>query len=93
MEIYTHLFSKNKQNTGFEGNNRMEYWVIAKLPKQSDLGDCSNWKWVTLLSITSNVIAIILMHRLSIELVETLYRVQPYGIKGKSCTKAYLFWA
>jgi hypothetical protein len=69
--------------------NAIDFWVIAKLPNQSDLGDRSNWRWVSLLSIASNVIAIILVHRISIEYVETLNGVQPSGIKGKSFTEEY----
>jgi hypothetical protein len=92
VEIYIHFVAKTNKNIWFEGNNRIDYWVIAKLPKQSDVRDRSNWRWVSLLSIASNVIAIILIHRISIEYVETLNGVQPSGIKGKSCTEANFCW-
>ena len=86
MEIYIHFVAKTNKNIWFEGKNGIDFWVIAKLPQQSDLGDRTNWRWVSLLSIASNVIAIILVHRISIEYVETLNGVQQSGIKGKYCT-------
>jgi hypothetical protein len=39
--------------------------------------------------LVRHVIAIILVHRISIEYVETLNGVQPSGIKGKSCAEVY----
>ena len=88
MEIYIPFVAKTNKNIWFEEKNAIDFWVIAKLPNQSDLGDRSNWRWVSLLSIASNVIAIILVHRISIEYVETLNGVQPSGIKENLLLKS-----
>ncbi|PVD37252.1 hypothetical protein C0Q70_04249 [Pomacea canaliculata] len=40
--------------------------LIVKLPKKGDLGDCNNWRGITLLSLTSKVSSKIVLSRLTV---------------------------
>ena len=60
--------------------------TIIKLPKKGDLGDCNNWRGITLLSLTSKVFCRIILQRI-IAAVDTILRQEQAGFrKGRSCT-------
>ena len=60
--------------------------LIFKLPKKGDLGDCNNWRGITLLSLTSKVFSRIVLSRLTAVLVKDL-RPQQAGFRpGRSCS-------
>ena len=59
----------------WESKQVPEAWktgLIFKLAKKGDLGDCSNWRGITLLSLTSKVFSRIVMTRLKAALEEYL---------------------
>ena len=59
--------------------------VIVKLPKKGDLGNCSNWRGITLLSLTNKVFSRIILQRITAA-VDTLLRQEQAGFrKGRSC--------
>ena len=59
--------------------------TIIKLPKKGDLGDCNNWRGITLLSLTSKVFCRIILQRI-IAAVDTKLRQEQAGFRtGKSC--------
>ena len=66
-----------------------EVWktgLIFKLPKKGDLGDCNNWRGITLLSLTSKVFSRIVLSRLTAVLEKDL-RPQQAGFRpGRSCS-------
>ena len=58
--------------------------TIVKLPKKGDLGNCNNWRGITLLSLTSKIFSRILQ-RISTA-VDGILRQEQAGFgKGKSC--------
>ena len=60
--------------------------LIFKLPKKGDLGDCNNWRGITLLSLTSKVFSRIVLSRLTAVLEKDL-RPQQAGFRpGQSCS-------
>ena len=60
--------------------------LIFKLPKKGDLGDCNNWRGITLLSLTSKVFSRIVLSRLTAVLEKDL-RPQQAGFRpGRSCS-------
>ena len=59
--------------------------LIFKLPKKGDLGDCNNWRGITLLSLTSKVFSRIVFSRLIV--LEKDLRPQQAGFRpGRSCS-------
>ena len=59
--------------------------VVVKLPKKGDLGNCNNWRGITLLSLTSKVFSRIILQRIT-SAVDTLLRQEQAGFrKGRSC--------
>ncbi|KAK3545686.1 hypothetical protein QTP70_010891 [Hemibagrus guttatus] len=59
--------------------------TIIKLPKKGDLGDCNNWRGITLLSLMSKVFCRIILQRI-IAAVDIKLRQEQAGFrKGKSC--------
>ncbi|KAK3546988.1 hypothetical protein QTP86_007917 [Hemibagrus guttatus] len=59
--------------------------TIIKLPKKGDLGDCNNWRGITLLPLTSKVFCRIILQRI-IAAVDIKLRQEQAGFrKGKSC--------
>ena len=60
--------------------------LIFKLPKKGDLGDCNNWRGITLLSLTSKIFSRIVLSRLTSALEKDL-RPQQAGFRpGRSCS-------
>ena len=59
--------------------------LIVKLPKKGDLGDCNNWRGITLLSDTSKVFTRIILKRIKEAIDEVLRQEQAGFRKGKSC--------
>ena len=59
--------------------------LIIKLPKKGDLGNCSNWRGITLLSLTSKVFSRIILQRITAALDNILRQEQAGFRKGKSC--------
>ena len=60
--------------------------LIFKLPKKGDLGDCNNWRGITLLSLTSKVFSRIVLSRLTAVLEKDL-RSQQAGFRpGRFCS-------
>lgn len=58
--------------------------LIIKLPKKGDLGDCNNWRGITLLSLTCKIFSKIILKRL--QAVDKGLRQEQAGFrKGKSC--------
>lgn len=61
--------------------------VIAMLPKKGNLGDCNNWRGITLLSIPGKVFCSVLLQRLKDE-VDNILREEQAGFrKGRSCSE------
>jgi endonuclease/exonuclease/phosphatase family metal-dependent hydrolase len=59
--------------------------TIIKLPKKGDLGNCNNWRGITLLSLTSKIFSRILLQRIT-SAVDGILRQEQAGFrKGKSC--------
>ena len=59
--------------------------LIVKLSKKGDLGNCDNWRGITLLSIPSKVFCRILLNRIDEELDKTLRQEQAGFRKGRGC--------
>ena len=60
--------------------------LIVKLPKKGDLGNCDNWRGVTLLPITSKVFSKIIHTRLA-EAVDEYIKQEQAGFRpGRSCS-------
>ena len=60
--------------------------LIVKLPKKGDLGNCDNWRGVTLLPITSKVFSKIIHTRLA-EVVDEYIKQEQAGFRpGRSCS-------
>ena len=59
--------------------------LIVKLAKKGDLGNCDNWRGITLLSVPSKVFCKVLLNRIDEEL-DTILRQEQTGFrKGKGC--------
>ena len=61
-------------------------WIIIKLPKKGDLGDCNNWRGIQLLSLPSKILARILLERLKTGIDSTLRDEQAGFRPNRSCT-------
>ncbi|PVD21538.1 hypothetical protein C0Q70_17336 [Pomacea canaliculata] len=61
--------------------------LIFKLPKKGDLGDCNNWRGITLLSLTSKVFSKIILSRLTATLEKDLRPQQAGFHPGRSCSE------
>ena len=59
--------------------------LIVKLPKKGDLGNCENWRGITLLSIPSKVFYKILLSRIDTAIDGKLRPEQAGFRKGKGC--------
>ena len=59
--------------------------VIVKLPKKGDLGDCNNWRGITLLSLTSKIYCRIILQRIATTVDKILRQEQAGFRKGRSC--------
>jgi len=73
----------------WESETIPEEWktgLIVKLPKKGDLGDCNNWRGVTLLPITSKVFSKIIHTRLAETLDEYIRQEQAGFRPGHSCS-------
>ena len=73
----------------WESETIPEAWktrLIVKLPKKGDLGDCNNWRGVTVLPITSKVFRKIIHTRLAETLDEHIKREQAGFCCGCSCS-------
>ena len=60
--------------------------LIVKLSKKGDLGECNNWRGVTLLPITSKVLSKIIHTRLAGTLDEYIMQKQAGFRPGRSCS-------
>jgi len=60
--------------------------LIVKLPKKGELGNCNNWRGITLLSIPSKVFCRILLDRIDQAIDERLRQEQAGFRKGRGCT-------
>ena len=81
-----HLF--NLFNTIWVQNEIPKEWskgLIVKLPKSGDLGNCDNWRGITLLSIPSKVFCRVLLNRIDKALDAILRQEQTGFRKGKGC--------
>ncbi|GFR88122.1 endonuclease-reverse transcriptase [Elysia marginata] len=60
------ILSDILQNIWTEGNvpSPWRKGTITKLPKKGDLGDCGNWRGITLLSLTSKIFCRIILKRI-----------------------------
>ena len=59
--------------------------TIIKLPKKGDLGNCNNWRSITLLSMTCKIFSRIILNRISAA-TDTILRQKQAGFRrGKSC--------
>ena len=59
--------------------------VIIKIPKKGDLGDCNNWRGITLLSLTSKIFSHIILQRIKTTVDNILRQEQAGFRKGRSC--------
>ncbi|XP_062614538.1 uncharacterized protein LOC134276298 [Saccostrea cucullata] len=59
--------------------------VIIKLPKKGDLGDCINWRGITLLYLTSKVFSQTILQRITAAVDDILRQEQAGFRKWKSC--------
>ena len=59
--------------------------IIVKLPKKGDLGDCNNWRGITLLPLTSKVYSRIILQRITASVDNILRQEQAGFRRGKSC--------
>ena len=59
--------------------------TIVKIPKKGDLSNCSNWRGITLLSLTSKIFTRIILQRLTKAVDERLRQEQAGFRKGRSC--------
>ena len=77
----------------WESGQLPEAWktgLIFKLPKKGDLGDCNNWRGITLLSLTSKVFSRIVMSRLTAALEKDL-RPQQAGYRPGRSGSEHIF--
>ena len=59
--------------------------TIIKLPKKGDLGNCNNWRGITLLSMTCKIFSRIILKRISAA-IDTILRQEQAGFRrGKLC--------
>ena len=59
--------------------------VIVKLPKKGNLGNCNNWRGITLLSLSSKIFSCTILQRITTA-VDNILRQEHAGFrKGKSC--------
>ena len=58
---------------------------IYKLPKKGDLGDCNNWRGITLLNIASKIFARCIFEKIQDPLEEVLRQNQAGFRKGRGC--------
>ena len=74
----------------WESETIPEAWktgFIVKLPKKGDLGECNNWRGVTLLPITSKVFSKIIHTRLAETLDEYIRQEEQAGFRpGRLCS-------
>jgi len=63
--------------------------IIVKIPKKGDIGDCNNWRSITLLSVPGKVFCtyIILLQRIRDAVDATLRDEQAGFRKGRSCAE------
>ena len=59
---------------------------LVKIPKKGDLGNCNNWRGITLLSIASKVLTRVILERMKKQLDAELRQEQAGFRKEKSCT-------
>ena len=59
--------------------------TIVKLPKKGDLGNCNNWRGITLLSLTNKIFSRIILQRITTAVDGILRQEQAGFRKGKSC--------
>ena len=59
--------------------------IIIKLPKKGDLGNCNNWRGITLLSLTSKVFNRIILQRIKAAVDGKLRQEQAGFRAGRSC--------
>ena len=59
--------------------------TIVKLSKKGDLGNCNNWRGITLLSLTSKIFSRIILQRITTAVDGILRQEQAGFRKGKSC--------
>ena len=60
--------------------------VIVKIPKKGALGNCNNWRGITLLSVPSKILAKIIIKRIE-EAVDQQLRKEQAGFRpGRGCT-------
>ena len=60
--------------------------VIVKVPKKEDLGDCSNWRGITLLPVARKVLSNLIYNRLR-EAVDSNMREEQAGFRqGRGCS-------
>ena len=73
----------------WESETTPEAWktgLIVKLPKKGDLGECNNWRGITLLPITSKILSKIIHTRLAATLDEYIRQEQAGFRPGRSCS-------
>jgi hypothetical protein len=73
----------------WESEEAPEEWkigLIIKLPKKGDLGNCNNWRGITLQSQTCKVFSRIILCRISKAVDKTLRQEQAGFRKGRSCS-------
>ena len=74
----------------WENEQIPEAWktgLIVKLPKKGDLGECNNWRGITLLPITSKIFSKIIHRRLAAALDEHIRQEQAGFRPGRSCSE------
>ena len=59
--------------------------LIFKLPKKGDLGNCDNWRGITLLSVPSKIFCRILLKRIEKAIDPTLREEQAGFRRGRGC--------
>ena len=62
--------------------------TIIPLPKKGDLTNCSNWRGITLLSLSSKVLCIVILNRIKDQVDARLRDEQSGFRKYRSCTDA-----
>ncbi|XP_052233243.1 uncharacterized protein LOC127846107 [Dreissena polymorpha] len=73
-----------------EAPTELKTGTIVKLPKEGNLGNCNNWRGITLLSLTSKIFSCIILQRISTAVDGILRQEQTGFRKGKSCID-YIF--
>ena len=84
----THLF-----NLAWSSEKVPKDWrqgMIIKLPKKGDLGNCNNWRGITLLSVPGKVFCTVLLNRLKGALDSRLREEQAGFRPGRSCSEQIL---